>query len=836
MTDPLPDRKVAIDFGRFRVLPHRRELLADGLAVELGGRAFDVLMALIDSSGEVISQDALMNRVWASRNIEPNSVQAQISTLRKALGDQRDLIRTVPGRGYQFTGVVVASTAGPAPARHPITTSPLAVTVPTPTNLPESVSELIGRDTELTEVLGLTSTHRLVTLTGTGGIGKTRLGLEVARRLLPNSTDGVWFIELAPLADPDLVPITVAKALGLEASGGAVSSERLAHLLSGKHLTLVLDNCEHVLDMAAVLTEALLRMNSRARVLTTSREPLRVEGEWIYLVPPLAVPEDGATDVDGGSRYGSLRLFVERARAGAPHLPWVNNQDMISAICRRLDGLPLAIELAAARVATLGIEQLASGLDDRMNLLIGGRRTALPRQRTIRATLDWSYELLPDLERCLLRRLGVFAGGFTLEAAIAVMSDTGSRTRWEIAELVSNLVSKSLVTFDRSAPASRWMLLETVRAYALEKLTEYGEIAHTARLHAVFFRDLATTLKLVSTLEVHDERLAACAREIDNIRAALEWAFSSVGDPTIGVSLTAAYLPVWLKHSMLVECRERTDRALSCLQPDDSVESHLRMQLQLAHGTSLIVTFGPVEQSKLVFSAALDLAKRLDDMDAQLRALWGLWTVCLVNGECQVAEVIAEEFLGIASRSGKLAGLSVAHRILGYSLHLRGAHADATRHFERVIGFDAARIREHAEWFLYDQRVLARAMLARALCIQGYLDQAAAAAQASLDEALATGNKLTLCLVLADAVCPVALMIGNVDHAERGLAMLADAAGKHGFRQYVRRAHCLEGMLLIAQSKCATGVRKLEHALQAGQTVNEDHLDRHPDHLEPRLW
>jgi predicted ATPase len=306
-------------------------------------------------------------------------------------------------------------------------------------------------------------------------------------------------------------------------------------------------------------------------------------------------------------------------------------------------------------------------------------------------------------------------------------------------------------------------------------------------------------------------------REIDNVRIALDWAFSSIGDSTIGVILTAAYVPVWLKHSMLVECRERTARALRSLQPDDGVEAQLRMQLQLALGTSLIVTFGPVDESRLVFSAALDVAKRLEDMDAQLRALWGLWTVCLVNGECQTAEVIAEEFHGTASRNGKLVGLSVAHRILGYSRHLKGAHGDATRHFERVLGFDAAKTRERDEWFLYDQRVLARAMLARALCMQGFLEQAADAAQVSLDEALATGNKLTLCLVLADAVCLVAVMVGKHDRAERGLAMLADTAEKHGFRQYIRRVHCLEGMLLIARSKYAPGVAILEHALEAGE-------------------
>ena len=315
--DPASEPPASVAFGPFRVLPHRRELLADGQPIKLGGRAFDVLMALIEARGAVVGKDALMRRVWPNRIVEENSLQAQISALRAAFGAERELIRTVAGHGYQFTGEIrilaasrderIGAAAGPASA-------------PPPTNLPEPISELIGRDDDLDEILSLAAAHRLINLTGPGGIGKTRLSLEVARRLLPNIVDGIWAIELAPLSDPELVPVAVATALGLELTSGTASPLSVASALRSKQLMLVLDNCEHVVDAAARMAESLLRTNPAARVIATSREPLRAEGEWVYPVPPLAVPTEGSPDGEDPLRYGAVRLFVERVRAATATL------------------------------------------------------------------------------------------------------------------------------------------------------------------------------------------------------------------------------------------------------------------------------------------------------------------------------------------------------------------------------------------------------------------------------------------------------------------------------------------------------------------------------------
>jgi predicted ATPase/DNA-binding winged helix-turn-helix (wHTH) protein len=535
------DLPTSVEFGRFRVLPYRRELLANGQPVKLGGRAFDVLMALIEARGAVVTKDALMQRVWHDRIVEENNLQSHISALRAVLGPDRDVIRTVSGRGYQFIGEIRAvserghelGSLGPVAAEHRA--------LP-PTNVPQPVSELIGRDDELGEVVNLMGAHRLVTLTGAGGIGKTRLAVAAARALRQQFADGVWLAQFSPLADPKLVPAAVAIAVGLELTGGA-SVESVAQALAGRRLLLVLDTCEHVIGVAASMAEAALGAGSELRVLATSREALKAEGEWIYAVPPLAVPTADAGH-NGFIEYGAIRLFLERAKAADPRLAADQALiELIAATCRRLDGLPLAIEFAAARAAMFGPELVLSRLDKRFEVLIGGRRTALPRHQTLRATLDWSYDLLPESERCLLRRLGVFAGGFTLEAANAVMSDEGHSAPF-VLEQIANLVAKSLVTLDGSAPAGRWRLLDTIRDYALEKLAESGETEQVARRCAEFFRDLVQPAMHGSQVQPTIEDMARYGREIDNVRASLDWSFSSSGDVAIGVVLTAAYAPV----------------------------------------------------------------------------------------------------------------------------------------------------------------------------------------------------------------------------------------------------------------------------------------------------
>jgi predicted ATPase/DNA-binding winged helix-turn-helix (wHTH) protein len=545
--DTASEAPAGIAFGRFLLLPHRRELLANGRPVKLGGRAFDVLMALIEAHGAVVSKNALMARVWPDRIVEENNLQWQISALRAAFGADRNLIRTVSGRGYQFTAGIDTvygspeGDAGTETAAQPDTCAArpdegIPRELP-PTNLPEPVSELIGRDGVLDEILSLTAAHRLVTLTGAGGIGKTRLALAAARGLLPQFADGVWLAEFSPIADPGLVPVTVAAAIGLDLGGGEVSAERVSRALAGRRLVLVLDTCEHVIGAAATLGEAVLRAGGTLHLLATSREPLRAEGEWVYPIPPLAVPAEDAEDADDLLRYGGVRLFVERLRAAEPHFaPDRGSVAMITAICRRLDGIPLAIELAAARAAVLGVEEVAAHLDDRFRILTGGRRTALPRHQTLRATLDWSYELLSEPERVVLRRLAVFAGVFRLEAASVVIASSEIAPA-EVVDGIANLVAKSLVTGVAGTAVARYRLLDTMRAYGLEKLAESGEREWLARRHTEHYRDLFERAEAEWETRPTVAWPAQYAAEIDNLRAATIFVLA----------------PLWARHAGLAK-------------------------------------------------------------------------------------------------------------------------------------------------------------------------------------------------------------------------------------------------------------------------------------------
>ncbi|HEX3524191.1 MAG TPA: hypothetical protein VHT52_19140, partial [Stellaceae bacterium] len=624
----------------------------------------------------------------------------------------------VAGRGYQFTGEVRILSASPDERAGAGAVEPEAVGPPT--NLPEPVSELIGRDDEFREILGLAAAHRLVTLTGAGGIGKTRLALAAARRLLPEFADGVWVTELAPLADRALGPAAVAAALGLEFPASGVSAEHVANALSGQELLLVLDNCEHVIDAAAKMAEALLRANRAVHVIATSREPLKAEGEWINPVPPLAVPSGDAEDEDDPLQYGAVRLFIERARAAQRSFaPDRRLAALIAAICRRLDGIPLAIELAAARAAALGLEELAARLDDRFQLLTGGRRTALPRHQTLRATLDWSYELLAEPERAVLRRLAIFAGAFRLEAAIAVVASP-ELAPLQVVEGLSNLVAKSLVAAQVDGTAARYRLLDTTWAYALEKLAESGEREQLARRHAEFGRDFFERAETEWDTRPTAEWLADYAWALDNLRAALDWALSPDGDAPVGVALTAAAVPLWMHLSLLDECRTRVELALATIRGEEEADARREMKLHAARGASLMYTRGAVPESGAAWTKALEIAESHDDAEYQLRSLWGLWSFHITGGQHRVALALAQRFCTLAANRPDPNDRLIGERTIGVSQHCVGDQASARRHLEHMLAhYVPPAQKSHIIRFQFDQRVTARAYLARVLWLQG---------------------------------------------------------------------------------------------------------------------
>jgi predicted ATPase len=709
---------------------------------------------------------------------------------------------------------VPANTMAPiAMANHPPAASSIESPAPPATNLPAATSELIGRAAALLEVTELLRAHRLVTLIGAGGIGKTRLGLEVAREQMPDHADGVWVAELAPLSDPGLVPVTVAVALGLTLSAGLESPERLASALGGKRLLLVLDNCEHVIDAVAHMAETLLRAAPHARVLATSREPLRAPGEYVYRVPPLTVPAEGIEDRENVLEAAAVQLFAVRAQAMDRRFSLdALSAPIAGAVCRRLDGIPLAIELAAARTAALGIEGLAGRLDDRFRLLTGGHRTALPRHQTLRATLDWSYELLPAIERTVLYRLAVFAGGFTLEAASVAAADADVAVA-DVVESVSNLAAKSLVVVELAGGATRYRLLETTRAYALEKLSESAELDLVARRHAEYFRKLFERAETERDTRPTDEWLAVYGWQIDNVRTALDWAFSPGGDPAIGVTLTTAAVSLWFQQSLLVECRNRVERALGSLALRPGRDARLEMQLRAALLVSLMHTKGAGPDTIAAWSTVLEFAEGLADTEYQLRALWGLWHFRISRGEFRAALELAETFSDRVARTVNPADQAVGERLVGASFHYLGDHANARRRLEHMLSHyvEAAR-QSHTIRFQYDQPSVARMILARILWLQGYPDQAREAAQSNVEAARAIGHALSVCGAL-EVAWLVEIWSGDWAAAERAVATLLDHSARHALTVWHARGRCLDGVVRIRRGEVVDGLELLRSTL-----------------------
>jgi predicted ATPase/DNA-binding winged helix-turn-helix (wHTH) protein len=483
----------ASDLARWELDLQRRELHWRGIAVPLGRRAFEIIEVLAEAGGELVTKDTLMHSVWPGATVNDNALQVHISAIRKTLGSSRGLLKTESGRGYRLLGSWSVRHRQPA-------TSWVAPSCPRrkneeagATNLPIVVNSLIGRSEAELALRKLLSAHPVVTLTGPGGIGKTSLALHVARTVLAEFNDGGWLVELASLSDPNLVPSMVSSVLGLELGEGETSTVAVAQAIADRNCLLVLDNCEHVIDAIADLAEMLVRFSPRTRVLTTSREALRVEGEFVYRVLPLDVPS--ATEEEPGTilRCGAIELFVAKVTAlNSDLILHVDDLSFIAAICRHLDGIPLAIEFAATRAAVLGVQVVAAGLANRFALLTAGRRTALPRHQSLRASLDWSYDLLSETEQLLLRHLAVFPSSFKVDTASAVLSDSIFASSAMIAA-IADLVEKSLVTLDKSDTTPAWFLLNTTRAYALEKLIQQKEFDGASQRHAVYSRGLLQT-------------------------------------------------------------------------------------------------------------------------------------------------------------------------------------------------------------------------------------------------------------------------------------------------------------------------------------------------------
>ncbi len=810
---------LVFESGGWEVNLAERELRANGVAVPIGNRAFEIIEALVKAAGEVVTKDDLMTRVWQRSIVEDNTIQVHISAIRRALGEDRGILKTVTGRGYRLVGDwTVRHESTPEKPNPP----ELARTVDHPflTNVAFGAPALFGRETAVHHLRDLLSAYRVVTLTGPGGIGKTVLASEVARNLFPTLASDVLLVELASLSDPEHVPSAVAHVLNLQLSGDEISTASVARATGHRKVLLVLDNCEHVIDAAARMAEAFMRLCPRTTILATSREVLRVEGECVYRVPPLEVPEPHleASDVLG---HSAVQLFNERTRSlRADFRPNADKLPVIAAICRRLDGIPLAIEFAAARAATLGIQQVSEHLDDRFALLTGGRRTALPRHRTLRATLDWSYELLPEAEKRLLQQLAVFPAGFTLVGATAVAGDTES----SVALGISSLVSKSLVTLDGPETARRWRLLETVRVYALEKLAESGNTGPVARRHAEFYLALFAPFAIEEQHQAAIDDLDHYRREVDNLRAALNWALSPVGDTVLGAALAAATIDFWVAVSLVAESCDWAGRALA--QIGDAAGTHSEMVLQCSLGFGLIYTQGSGTHARAALTRALELAREFEDFDYQQRATYGLWLFSARAMALHDALAFAREYEKVA-RIRDLQSRATAAWLIGVAQTYLAAHTEANERLSWAIDhYPVGRRGRDMIRFASDLRVSALSHNSVNLLSQGLLDVASRVATTAIEEARGTNQPTALCVALAWAAAVIFLNIGELDCAKDHSEELVNHAYKHGLRPFNAVGCCMRGALAVKLGEPEIGIDLLRSGL--AEILEAKHLLFYP--------
>ena len=541
-------------FGDFVLDLDARELVRAGTPVSLSPKAFQLLGLLVECHPRALSKTELQDRLWPGTFVVEKNLTNLVSEIREALGDSSAnprFIRTVHRFGYAFR-----ATPSTDSGDHDIGTRH---------NLPAPLTNFIGRDREIAELLQLMPAARVLTLTGAGGCGKTRLALEVAARALDRFPDGAWVVDLSPLADPSLVTQALASVFDIREGPNRPISDALSGYLRNRQMLLVLDNCEHLITACAHFVDALLRAADRVCILATSREALGITGETVWRVPSLSLPDPSqAASVETLLRHDAVRLFIERASAVDSTFAVTDaNAAAVAQVCIRLDGIPLAIELAAARVKVLSLAQIHARLNDRFRLLTGGSRTAVARQRTLEAAVEWSYGLLSGAERRLMRRLSVFAGGFTMEAAEDVTSDNAGE-RDDVLESLSRLVDKSLANVESDSEGNRrYHFLETVRQYARERLFESGEAERLRDRHLAFFQDLVRRAEPELTRAEQIAWLNRLQREHDNLRLALEWCVAAPERGNQSMELAGALCWFWLKRGYLREGQEWLERALS---------------------------------------------------------------------------------------------------------------------------------------------------------------------------------------------------------------------------------------------------------------------------------
>jgi predicted ATPase/DNA-binding winged helix-turn-helix (wHTH) protein len=808
MKTPAAQAKEAISFGPFSLVVGERRLTKDGAPIELGARAFDILITLLSRHNKVIAKNDLLAQVWPDVTVEEGSLRFHIANLRKALGDGQDgarYITTVPGRGYCFVAPLSRSSdQGQAVAA-------AAVGFPH-ANLPGRMIGMVGRDDDVLKLSARLNAARFVTIVGSGGVGKTTAAVAVGHHLIEAFSGAVLFVDLSMLSDPGLVATAVASMLGLSVQSDDATPSLISYLRD-KRVLLILDTCEHLVEAVATLTSQIHLAAPQVHILATSRETLQAEGEHVYRLDTLACPpEDTGITAAVAQTFPAPKLFVERAVASGAHLDLSDAEAaIVVAICRKLGGVALAIELAARRVEAYGLHQTAALLDQRLTQLWVGPRTAPPRQKTLHATLDWSYGLLSETERLVLRRLAIFVGHFTLDAALAVVT-SATLDQAAVFGAIDSLVAKSMVATRPIGAMMRYRLLDTTRAYALEMSIDDAESADLAVRHATYYRRwLEQNATEWSTLSTGTERLPHFAG-LNNVRAALEWCFGVNGNTQVGVGLAAAAAPVFLAMSLLPECHRWSERAILVL--DDAARgASEEMHLQAGLGISAMHMHGGSDGARLALNRSLAIAEERGDVLNQAGLLGMLHMFHFRSGDFMTALHYAKRCRTVSATVEDPAAVALSHSILGRSLHLMGDHSGARKELEALLKHWSSTLRTSTIYLGYDRHYRAGIALARTLWLQGYPAQAVERAHQAIKGAERMDHPASLVVVLAWAAS-VFLWTGDLRGAEEYIEQSISLAESRSLGPLVAVGQGRKGELAVRRGHTEEGIESLRTSME----------------------
>ena len=780
----------AVHFGPYRIHPRQRLVLEAGRPLRLGRRAVEILLILLEQAGNVVSKQELIARVWPKSVVEDGNLRVHMAALRKALGDgqagQRYIV-TVAQRGYSFVAPL---------SIEPMTLPTEGAPQGTCHNLPLRRTRMLGRQALIDSLVQQLPEQRFITLTGAGGIGKTTVALRVAELLIGHYRDGIRFLDLAPLSAPSMILPNLAALLDLTHT----EHERLvafARSLQERQVLLVIDNCEHLLDDIALISETLLRHAPRLHILATSREALRAEGEYVQRLEPLACPPAAGNRAQALG-YPALQLLIERAMSHQDSFELSDAELPLAIdICQRLDGIPLAIELVAAQIERFGLPGLLVQMEDNFRLLTRGRRSALPRHQTLRATLDWSFELLTACEQICLRRLAVFRGGFSLASAAAVIAG-GQVAPTEVLVSITQLVAKSLLNVEAGDDEMVYRLLDITRTYALEKLSVAQELDATRDRHVerclALMEQARDDWESVAT-QAWIDRYAPLR---EDIRSALDWGLAQEGEHLLAIRLTVSAMPLWQELSLLREHRLYVDKALALMDQAVSPCPRLTMQLQLALGSLSYHAMGGAPQTIAAFVSARRLADASEDVPGQLRAVSGHMAVNLCAGQYRQALAHSLQFDRLDPRTDPQLDIS-AQRLRVLAQHYNGNQALARHNAEQVIQRMAHSGHlnrfAHGIGVQYDQSVASLTVLARILWLQGFPEQAWRTASQALGLAQQINHGTSICYTLALAGVVIARYNGDEDAAQTLQALLLEHAHKHSVQLFKTWAGHYAGIL-----------------------------------------